>query len=95
MAPLICTNAGPTRGIVIPMSDSRATEDATPETLTLDEAFRAAHYLTEAYVELEKQPDVGLVLFLQYLKSDPARWDDWKAAVRTALSDGGEASPLA
>ena len=29
---------------------------------------------------LEREPDEGLVLFHQYLQSDPARWEDWKAA---------------
>jgi hypothetical protein len=47
-----------------------------PETLTLDDAFRAAFYMTEQYVALEIEPDAGLVLFEQYLHSDPARWED-------------------
>ena len=68
---------------------------ALPESLSLDEAFRAAYYLAEQYVSLEAEPDVGLVLFVQYLRSDPARWDDWKQAVRAGLADGGAASPLA
>jgi hypothetical protein len=74
------------------LDDERA--DSMPESLSLDEAFRAAYYLTEQYVSLEAEPDGGLVLFLQYLYSDPARWDDWKQAVRVALADGGTASPL-
>lgn len=69
-------------------------EDPLPESLTLDEAFRAAYYLADQYVSLETKPDGGLVLFLQYLSSDPARWDDWRHAVRVALADGGAASPL-
>jgi hypothetical protein len=68
--------------------------EGLPESLSLDEAFRAAYYLTEQYVSLEAEPDAGLVLFLQYLESDPARWDDWKQAVRVAVADGGVASPL-
>ncbi|WP_236793842.1 hypothetical protein [Amycolatopsis sp. GM8] len=69
-------------------------EVSLPESLSLVEAFRAAYYLAEQYVALEANPDAGLVLFLQYLNSDPARSDDWRQAVRTALSDGGAASPL-
>ena len=65
-----------------------------PDVVTLDEASRAAYYVTERYLGLETNPDEGLVLFLQYLRSDLARWDDWKQAVRTALADGGAASPL-
>jgi hypothetical protein len=68
--------------------------EALPGSLSLDEAFRAAYYMTEQYVSLEAEPNAGLVLFLQYLKSDPARWDDWKQAVRVAVADGGAASPL-
>jgi hypothetical protein len=51
--------------------------------------------LTERYLDLESTPDEGLVLFVQYLSSDRARWKDWKQAVRTALADGGAASPVA
>jgi hypothetical protein len=29
------------------------------------------------------------VLFLEYLRSDPACPEDWEKAVRTALTDGG------
>ena len=56
--------------------------ESLPETLTLDEAFRAAYYMADQYVALEREPDVGLVLFRQYLRSDPARWEDWTVAVR-------------
>lgn len=55
-----------------------------PETLTLAEAYRAAFYLTDLYVGVESSPDDGLVLFHQYLLSDPARWEDWKRAVGQA-----------
>lgn len=61
-----------------------------PDRLTLEEAYRAAYYMVEQYVALEDQPDVGLVLLLQYLESDPARWDDWVASVRRGLDDGGD-----
>jgi hypothetical protein len=64
-----------------------------PESLTLDEAFRAAFYLVDQYIALEHQPDEGLVLLWAYLQSDPARWGDWQTAVRTALADGGAANP--
>lgn len=70
------------------------TDAPLPETLTLDDAFRAAFYMTEQYVALEDEPDVGLVLFEQYLNSDPARWDDWKTAVRRALEHDAPADPL-
>jgi hypothetical protein len=75
------------------MDDTDAASSLMPAAITLDEAFRAAYYLTKQYVDLESDPDGGLVLFLQYLNSDPARWDDWTQAVRTALSDGGAANP--
>lgn len=75
--------------------DADQTDSVLPDAVTLDQAFRAAFYLTEQYVGLESSPDVGLILFLEYLRSDPARWDDWKQAVRVALGDGGAASPLA
>ena len=65
-----------------------------PARLTLDEAFRAAVYVTEQYVSLERDPDEGLILYLQYLRSDPARWDDWRSAVRRGLDDGGSAREL-
>lgn len=69
-------------------------DEPLPGSLTLDQAFRAAYFLTKQYVALERAPDVGLVLFEQYLHSDPARWDDWKQAVRRALSDDGPSDPL-
>jgi hypothetical protein len=74
------------------MTEKTPRQDQLPELVTLDDAFRAAYYLTQAYVDLERDPDEGLVLFLQSLASDPARWDDWKDATRTALVDGGAAS---
>ena len=56
-----------------------------PKALTLDEAYRAAFFMTDLYVGLESDPDEGLVLFRQYLQSDPARWEDWKHAIRKAV----------
>jgi len=70
------------------------TKEPLPATLTLDQAFRAALFMTDQYVALEAEPDTGLVLFHQYLQSDPARWDDWEAAVRRAIEDGTEIDPL-
>jgi hypothetical protein len=70
------------------------TEATLPETLTLDDAFRAAFYLTEQYVALETRPDSGLVLYFQYLRSDPARWEDWKRAVRRAIEHDVATDPL-
>jgi hypothetical protein len=46
-------------------------------------------------VTLEREPDDGLLLFHQYLQADPARWDDWKAAVRRAIEDNAGVDPLA
>ncbi len=71
-----------------------ADDSPLPETLTLDEAYRAAFFMTDMYVSLEPSPDVGLVLFHQYLRSDPARWEDWKQSVRTALKPDGDTDPL-
>src|SRR5215207_8008173 len=40
------------------------TDDSTlPETLTLDEAYRAAFFLTDLHVGIESNPDEGLALF--------------------------------
>lgn len=69
-------------------------EESIPETLTLDQAFRAAFFMTDQYMALEHEPDESLLLFHQYLQTDPARWEDWKAAVRRAIDDG-DADPLA
>ena len=66
------------------MTDENPEEERLPETVTIDEAFRAAYDLAQACIALERDPDDGLVLFLQYLDSDPARWDNWKAAMRTS-----------
>ena len=64
-----------------------------PETLTLDEAFRAAFYLVLNYLRLESEPNESLLLLAQYMWTDPARWDDWTAAVKRGLADGGVANP--
>ncbi|MBG6095961.1 hypothetical protein [Nocardioides luteus] len=64
-------------------------DDSTPIEVGTAAAFRAAFYLTEQYVSLETSPDEGLLLFLEYLRSDPASHDDWAQAVRTALADNG------
>ena len=71
------------------------TDDSSlPETLTLDEAYRAAFFLADLYVGLESSPDEGLVLFHQYLQSDPARWEDWRRAVRKAVRPEATPDPL-
>jgi hypothetical protein len=44
-----------------------------PETLTLDQKYRAALFLADAYVSVEANPDEGLVPYHQYLQSDPVR----------------------
>jgi hypothetical protein len=67
--------------------------DNLPEQLTLDEAFRAAFYMIRKYADLEKEPNTTLTLLLQYMWTDPARWQDWQTAVSRALTDGGLADP--
>lgn len=65
-----------------------------PEMITLEDAFRAMYCMTDQYVALEREPDEGLVLFQQYLHSDPARWEDWRTAVRRALEGDPVTDPL-
>jgi len=65
-----------------------------PETLTLDEAYRAAFFLVDAYISVEANPDEGLVLFHQYMQSDPARWEDWRESIRIALRSDANHDPL-
>jgi hypothetical protein len=62
--------------------------------LTLEQAYRAAFYLTDQYVSLESAPDVGLVLFHQYLQSDPARWENWLSAVWSAMAANPPSDPV-
>lgn len=76
--------------------DRGVTEDSRlPERLTLDQAYRAAFFMTDQYIEVESGSDEGLALFHQYLQSDPARWEDWKQAVREALRADATPDPLA
>ena len=72
----------------------RVSDASPPDSLTLEQAYRAASYLTDHYIGLETCPDEGLVLFPQYLRSDPARWDDWIHAVRKSLHPPGKDDPL-
>ena len=56
--------------------------------LTMDEAFRAAYYLIDDYVKIEgDDPQAALVLYRQYMWSDPGREEDWRVAVDRARSD--------
>jgi hypothetical protein len=80
-------NAGPPRI----RDDERATADI-PESLSLDEGFRAAFFMIDGYLSLEKEPDQGLVLFHQYMLADPARWSDWTNSIEKALADPTAAS---
>lgn len=64
-----------------------------PDRLTLDEAYRAAFYLVLRYLELEREPRDAVVDLVEYLWTDPARWDDWCKAVARGLADGGLANP--
>jgi hypothetical protein len=68
-------------------------EDDVPDTLSIDEAFRAAFYMILQYLEIENFRSQDIVLLAMYMWTDPARWGDWKAAVRRALSDEGLANP--
>jgi hypothetical protein len=56
-----------------------------PNTLSLEEAFRAAFFMIEIYGDVEKWKSDEIVLLHQYMQTDPARWNDWKHAVRLAL----------
>ena len=60
------------------------TSENLPESLTLDEAYRAAFYMALQYLKLESD-ESRFVLFVQYLWTDPARWGDWQSAVSTAI----------
>lgn len=72
------------------------TEDSRPpEHLTLEQAYRAAFFMTDLYIEVESSTDEGLALFHQYLQSDPARWVDWERAVRAAVWPDATPDPLA
>ncbi|TPW77988.1 hypothetical protein [Schumannella soli] len=57
-----------------------------PDELTLEAAFAATLVLVADFGEDHGWGDeADLVLFHEYLRSDPARWSDWKCAVaRTA-----------
>lgn len=71
------------------------TEDTQlPEHLTLDQAYRAAFFMTDLYIEVESRTDEGLALFHQYLQSDPARWGDWVQAVLAAIRADATPDPL-
>ena len=70
----------------------RMAEDAAPENLTIDEAYRAAFYMVLQYLEISSPPAPDIELLAIYMWTDPARWDDWTNAVRRALSDGGLAN---
>lgn len=67
--------------------------ESLPNTLSLDEAYRAAYYLVANYISVEKNPSESLLLLRQYLHSDPSRWDDWLSSVARGLADDGTASP--
>jgi hypothetical protein len=64
-----------------------------PATLTLDEAYRSAFYLVLDYFRRGHEDPKDVVLLLQSMWTDPARWHDWQAAIRRALEDGGVADP--
>jgi len=72
----------------------RLEADDLPESLNLDEAYRAAFYFTLQWLELDGQPlRDGLVELIDYMWTDPARWGDFLSSVRRALADGGFADP--
>ncbi|MFC1439078.1 hypothetical protein ABUW04_12470 [Streptacidiphilus sp. N1-10] len=70
-----------------------STQDRSPATLTLEQAYRAAFYMVDQYIALEERPDEGLVLLWQYMQSDPARWTDWLASVQRGLDDVNSIEP--
>jgi hypothetical protein len=69
------------------------TDEQLPQNLTPIEAYRAAYHMVEQYIALEDQPDVGLVLLLQYMESDPARWTDWITSVQRAFDEPSAINP--
>jgi hypothetical protein len=69
------------------------TEDQLPAALTPDDAYRAAFYMIRDY-QRRGDADGQVLLLLQYLWTDPARWEDWKTAVREAMEDDGLANPV-
>ncbi|MFE2348320.1 hypothetical protein ACFVT9_13970 [Kitasatospora cineracea] len=73
--------------------DFEELERELPAAVTLQEAYRAAFYMVEQYISLEKNPDEGLILLLHYLNSDPARWEDWLLSVQRGLKDPGTVDP--
>jgi hypothetical protein len=61
-------------------------ESELPQSLTLEEAFRAALFMIQIYGDVENWRSEDIVLLHQYMLSDPARWDDWQNAVVKALA---------
>ena len=57
-----------------------------PESLTMQQAFQAAHFMIQIYGDVEAWRSEELALLHQYMESDPARWSDFKAAVAKALA---------
>jgi hypothetical protein len=71
-----------------------ARQVALPGQVSLDDGYRAAYYLVEQFAALEPDPDGGLAHLLDYLRSHPARRDDWDQAVRQALNGARADDPL-
>jgi hypothetical protein len=63
-----------------------------PSSLTLEEAFSAAYFMIQIYGDVESWRSEDILLLHQYMKSDPARWNDWKRAVSRALADPSAAT---
>jgi hypothetical protein len=63
------------------------TDSDLPGTLTLEEAFRAAYFMIEIYGDVENWRSEDIALLREYMRSDPARADDWRLAVQKALAD--------
>jgi hypothetical protein len=63
------------------------TDEALPDRLTLEEAFRAAFFMIQIYGEVENWKSEEIVYLHEYMQGDPARWSDWNDAVRRALAD--------
>ena len=75
--------------------DGEIRGDALPERISLDTAYRAAYYLVEQYAALEVEPGEGLTEFIDYLRANPARWDDWRQAVLHVMTNARTDDPLA
>lgn len=74
---------------------SKPDQSVSEVRLDLEEAFKAAYFMTKAYIG-RGGDEIGkdLLLYMQFLHSDPARWSYWIDAVQQAIADAeGVADP--